>query len=156
LTGEPVLCVVEIANGSRIKYEYDPRYDALRLDRALFSSVVYPMDYGRVAGSLAEDGSPLAAMICVAGPTLAGRRIWARPIALFRVAVAGGHEDTLLCVSTGDRRWNAVRDLGDLPSQLRDDIARTLSNGSEVRGWLDSDEALEVLAASRRRHAERA
>src|SRR3954453_7994028 len=39
-------CLVEIPKGSRNKYEWDPELNAIKLDRFLFSSVVYPTDYG--------------------------------------------------------------------------------------------------------------
>ncbi len=43
---ERTLCYVEIPKGSRNKYEWDEELQAIRLDRFLFSSVVYPTDYG--------------------------------------------------------------------------------------------------------------
>ena len=38
--------IVEIPKGSRNKYEWDRKMGAIKLDRLLFSSVVYPTDYG--------------------------------------------------------------------------------------------------------------
>ncbi len=38
-------CIVEIPKGSRNKYEWDEQLQAIKLDRFLFSSVVYPTDY---------------------------------------------------------------------------------------------------------------
>ena len=46
MTGEPVHCLVEIPKGSRNKYQWDERLGGIKLDRFLFSSVVYPTDYG--------------------------------------------------------------------------------------------------------------
>jgi len=43
---DPILCIVEIPQGSRNKYELDLELGAIKLDRFLFSSVVYPTDYG--------------------------------------------------------------------------------------------------------------
>ena len=39
-------CLVEIPKGSRNKYEYDESLGGIKLDRFLFSSVVYPADSG--------------------------------------------------------------------------------------------------------------
>ena len=50
--------VVETPQGSRNKYKLDPTSGRIRLDRMLFTSTVYPMDYGSVAGTLAEDRRP--------------------------------------------------------------------------------------------------
>jgi inorganic pyrophosphatase len=61
---EPLHCLVEIPKGSRNKYEWDDALGGIKLDRFLFSSVVYPTDYGFVTDTLAEDGDPLDAMVC--------------------------------------------------------------------------------------------
>ena len=45
---DPLLCVVEIPRGGRNKYEYDPELGAIKLDRFISASVVYPTDYGYV------------------------------------------------------------------------------------------------------------
>ena len=62
-------CLVEIPKGSRNKYEWDDALGGIKLDRFLFSSVVYPTDYGVVTDTLGEDGDPLDATLCVSEPT---------------------------------------------------------------------------------------
>ena len=47
-----VHCLVEIPKGIRNKYEWDEELQAIKLDRFLFSSVVYPTDYGFIADTL--------------------------------------------------------------------------------------------------------
>ena len=48
----PLHCLVEIPKGSRNKYEWDEELGGIKLDRFLFSSVVYPTDYGFVTDTL--------------------------------------------------------------------------------------------------------
>lgn len=163
MADEQVLCIVEIPKGSRNKYEHDPAYGGIKLDRFLVSSVVYPMDYGYVPDTLAEDGDPLDVMVCVSAPTFSGCRIWARPIALFRMTDEKGRDDKLLCVPTTDPQWRDTHGLDDLPDQLCSEIAHFFSiykqlegHEVEVHGWVPTEEALEVLAASRARHVEEA
>ncbi len=50
--------LIEIAGGSKNKYEYDKDLQAFALDRVLYSSVQYPYDYGFVPNTLADDGDP--------------------------------------------------------------------------------------------------
>ena len=38
--------LIEIPKGSRNKYEYDFELNKIRFDRMLFSSMMYPGDYG--------------------------------------------------------------------------------------------------------------
>src|SRR5215210_8672285 len=52
-------CMIEIPKGSRNKYEWDPALQAIKLNRFLFSSVVYPTDYGFVTDTLGESGDAL-------------------------------------------------------------------------------------------------
>lgn len=40
------LVVIEIPRGSKVKYELDKRSGLLYVDRVLYSSVVYPHNYG--------------------------------------------------------------------------------------------------------------
>ena len=68
----PLTCVIEIPRGSRNKYEYDPELGAIRLDRFLSASVVYPEDYGFVPETLAPDGDPLDVLVCVSEATFPG------------------------------------------------------------------------------------
>ena len=51
--------LIEIPKGSRNKYEYDFVLNKIRFDRTLFSSMMYPGDYGFVPETLALDKDPL-------------------------------------------------------------------------------------------------
>jgi inorganic pyrophosphatase len=45
MSTEPLVCVVEIPKGSRNKYEYNEELGAIKLDRFVSASVVYPTGY---------------------------------------------------------------------------------------------------------------
>ncbi len=124
---EPVHCLVEIPKGSRNKYTFDPELGSIKLDRFLFSSVVYPTDYGFIPETLGLDGDPLDVMACVSEPTFPGCMIDVKPIALFRMEDDKGIDDKVLCVPLTDPGWNALETLDDLPNQLRDEIAHFFS-----------------------------
>jgi inorganic pyrophosphatase len=44
---------------------WDEQLGGIKLDRFLFASVVFPADYGFVPQTLADDGDPLDAIVCV-------------------------------------------------------------------------------------------
>jgi inorganic pyrophosphatase len=157
----PLICIVEIPKGSRNKYEFDHETNAIKLDRFLFSSVVYPTDYGFFPDTLGQDGDPLDAMVCVSEPTFPGCVIEVKAIALFRMEDDAGIDDKVLCVPVQDPGWNTLEVLEDLPKQLRDEIAHFFSiykdleqKAVKVDGWYPREEALEEIEASRRRFAE--
>ncbi|MEA2426595.1 MAG: inorganic pyrophosphatase [Thermoleophilaceae bacterium] len=159
---QPLLCFVEIPKGSRNKYEFDEELGAIVLDRFLFSSMVYPTDYGFIPETLAEDGDALDAMVCVSEPTFPGCVIPVKPIALFRMADDKGTDDKVLCVPLSDPAWNTLDTLDDLSKQLQDEIAHFFSvykdleqKTVKVDGWHSREEAEEEIAAARRRWREK-
>ncbi len=161
MTDEPLIIIVEIPKGSRNKYEFDHETHAIKLDRFLFSSVVYPTDYGFFPDTLSQDGDPLDAMVCVSEPTFPGCVIEVKAIALFRMEDDAGIDDKVLCVPVQDPGWNTLEVLEDLPKQLRDEIAHFFSiykdleqKAVKVDGWYPREEALEEIEASRRRFTE--
>jgi inorganic pyrophosphatase len=155
---EMVIVRVEIPKGSRNKYEYDEDLDAIKLDRFLFASMVYPTDYGYFPDTLGEDEDPLDAMVCVSEPTFPGCVIEAKPIDLFKMEDDMGVDDKILCVPCHDPAWNTLETLEDVPNQLRDEIAHFFSVYKDleqkkvnVDGWYSREEALEEIEASRER-----
>jgi inorganic pyrophosphatase len=159
---KPLYCMVEIPKGSRNKYEWDEELQAIRFDRFLFSSVVYPLDYGIIPETLAEDGDPLDAMVAVSEPTFPGCVIPVKPIALFKMVDEEGVDDKVVCVPLADPNWNEYERLEDLPEQLRDEVSHFFSvyktleqKGVRVDGWYPREDALAVLDAAHKRWAER-
>ena len=151
-------CMVEIPKGSRNKYEYDHELDVIKLDRFLFSSVVYPTDYGFVPDTLSLDGDPLDVMVCVSEPTFPGCLIVVKPIALLRMEDDAGVDDKVLAVPLTDPGWNRLERLEEVPDQLRNEIEhffkvyKQLENKKvEVEGWFSREDAIEEIEASRRR-----
>ena len=150
--------LVEIPKGSRNKYEYDPDLGALRFDRFLFSSVVYPLDYGMIPETLAADGDPLDAMVAVSEPTFPGCVIPVKPIALFKMQDEKGIDDKIICVPLKDPNWNDHERLEDLPQQLQEEIShffavyKTLEQKDvTVDGWYSREDALVEIEESRAR-----
>ncbi|MGI8557136.1 MAG: inorganic diphosphatase [Solirubrobacteraceae bacterium] len=151
-----LICLVEIPKGSRNKYEWDPELQAIKLDRFLFSSVVYPTDYGFIPETLGADGDPLDAMVCVSEPTFPGCMIPVKPIALFKMRDDKGEDDKILCVPIDDPNWNTMERLEDLPQSFRDEISHFFSiykqpEGKVVKvdGWFPLDRALRSIEDAR-------
>ncbi len=51
--------VIEIPKGGKVKYELDKPSGLLRVDRVLYSSVMYPANYGFIPQTLGDDDDPL-------------------------------------------------------------------------------------------------
>jgi inorganic pyrophosphatase len=55
----------------------------MRFDRMLFSSMMYPADYGFIPETLALDGDPLDVLVLVNEPTFPGCVMEVKPIGVF-------------------------------------------------------------------------
>jgi inorganic pyrophosphatase len=156
-----VHCMIEIPKGSRNKYEWDVDLRAIKLNRFLFSSVMFPTDYGFITNTLGESGEALDALVCVNAATFPGCLIEVRAVGLLRMDDEEGRSDKLVCVPADDPAWDEVEGVEDLSEQLRTEIQHFYSmykqpEGKEVRihGWEGHDVAREALEAGRRRYAE--
>ena len=152
---------VEIPKGSRNKYEFDHELNVIKLDRFLFSSVVYPTDYGFIPQTLSLDGDPLDVMVLVSEPTFPGCMIEVKPIGLFKMEDDKGPDHKVVCVPKPDPAWNKLERLEDLPQQLRDEIEHFFSvykdleqKAVKVDGWYPREVAVEEIEAARRRFRE--
>ena len=161
--GEPLTCVVEIPKGSRNKYEYDAELGAIRLDRFVSASVVYPTDYGFIPETLSLDGDALDVLVCVSEPTFPGCVVLAQPIALLEMEDEHGVDPHVLSVPMADPGWNQLERFDDLPTQLVAEIGHFFAvykdldrdRRSTVCGWRDREAALAEIEVSRRRYQER-
>lgn len=156
---EAVPVVVEIPRGSRNKYEIDPATGEIWLDRRLFSATVYPADYGFIAHTLGEDGDALDALVVLEEPTFPGCRIAARPVGIFWMVDDAGPDAKVICVPSGDPRFDHVGDISELPDHLRAEIQhffavyKELEPGkfSDTKGFQGVEAARKEIAESRRR-----
>ncbi len=154
-------CMIEIPKGSRNKYEWDEKLQAIKLNRFLFSSVVYPTDYGFVTDTLGEKGEALDALVCVNAPTFPGCLIEVRAVAVLRMDDEEGRSDKLVCVPADDPAWDEVEGVDGLSEQLRSEIQHFYSmykqpEGKEVQvhGWEDRDAAEQAIDTGLKRFAE--
>jgi inorganic pyrophosphatase len=159
---EPLHCLVEIPKGSRNKYQWDEELGGIKLARFLFSSVVYPTDYGFVPQTLSPKGEALDAMILVSEPTFPGCVIPVRAVGVLRTEDERGQDDKLLCVPFNDPGWTDVERLGDVPEGLRNEIEHFFAIYKEpegravtIQGWEDRDVAEQLLGEARERYSDR-
>ncbi|HEY0387430.1 MAG TPA: inorganic diphosphatase [Gaiellales bacterium] len=154
----PLYAFVEIPKGSRNKYEFDPALGHVVLDRTLWTSVVYPADYGFLIDTLGRDGDPVDALILVAEPTFPGCVIPVEPIGVFEMTDEKGEDDKVLCVPvTRDAKWSHMHDITDIRDSLLDEIAHFFDvykdlehpGAVTVGGWHPRAYADEIVAEGR-------
>jgi inorganic pyrophosphatase len=127
-----------------------------RLDRMLFTSTRYPVDYGFIPGTQAEDGDPLDAMVLLGEPAFPGTYVTARPVAVFWMTDEHGPDAKILAVPARDPRYESLRDLPDIPAHLRAEISHFFNiykdlepgKSTDVRGWQGRTAAEQEITAA--------
>lgn len=152
--------LIEIPKGSRNKYEYDFALKKIRYDRMIFSSMMYPADYGFIPDSLALDGDPLDVLVLVTEPTFPGCVMEVKPIGVFHMADEKGPDEKVVCVPVSDPIGNNVNDLNELNPHLLKEIEHFFrvykdleKKKVDVEGWGDAREAREIIAQCINRYA---
>ncbi|MCB0444279.1 MAG: inorganic diphosphatase [Gelidibacter sp.] len=153
LTGKKTFDVlIEIPKGSRNKYEYDFELKKIRFDRLLFSSMMYPADYGFIPETLALDGDPLDVLVLGTEPTFPMCVMQVKPIGVFHMADEKGNDEKVICVPVSDPIWNTLNDLSDVnPHQIKEiehffKVYKDLEKKKvDVEGWGNAQEAYDIL-----------
>ena len=116
--------VIEIPKGSKVKYELDKPTGGLRVDRILYSSVVYPANYGFIPRTYCDDNDPLDALVLCSEPVLPLAIMEARAIGVMRMQDEGEGDDKIVAVHAQDPSFAHYRDISELPSHVALEIRR--------------------------------
>ncbi len=156
-TGEPAVAnmVVEIPKGRRTKFEVDKATGMIKMDRYLYSSAVYPGDYGFIPQTLAEDGDPLDILVMVNEPTFSGCLIEARVVGIFKMRDKGHNDYKVLGVPNKDPLFAEMKTLADVPNHFLREVEYFFSTYKHLEGvkieplgWAAADEGAAEVRAS--------
>ncbi len=114
--------VIEISKGSKVKYELDKDTGLLEVDRVLYSSVVYPENYGFIPQTLADDDDPLDAIVLMQEPIQPMSLLEVRPIGLLPMVDEGENDENILCVHVEDPQYEAFTHVNELPEHRLNEI----------------------------------
>lgn len=137
--------VIEIPQGSSVKYEIDKDSGAIFVDRFLFTPTAYPAAYGFIPGTLADDGDPADALVLVPSQVVPGAVVRARPIGILFMDDEAGNDTKIICVPHDKihPQHADIEDIADLPSITRRAIEHFFENYKDleegkwvkVTGW---------------------
>ncbi len=153
--------LIEIPLGSQNKYELDHSSGRIRLDRVLYSAMIYPAEYGIIENTLAPDGDPLDILVVCKAPTFPGCTVPARVLGVLKMSDNGKEDYKLISVVDCDPRYDGVCDLYDLPEFQLKEIQNFFSNykvlqnvNVEVGDYFPREEALKIIEQCRARFLE--
>lgn len=151
--------VVEIPKNSSNKYEYDGELGMFRLDRALYSPMHYPGDYGFIPGTLAEDNDPLDVLVLVDEASFTGCLLSVRPVGVLDMVDNSEPDQKVLAVPNRNPRFDQIHTIDQVfPHTLREiehffAIYKELEGKrTDMRGWQGPREARDVIRNCRDRY----
>ncbi|PNH06446.1 Soluble inorganic pyrophosphatase 2 [Tetrabaena socialis] len=119
-----ITCVIEIPRGSKVKYEMDKDTGLCFVDRILYSSVVYPHNYGFVPKTLCEDGDALDVLVLMQEPVVPMCFLRAKPIGVMQMLDQGEQDDKVIAVHADDPEFKGFSDISQLPPHRLAEIKR--------------------------------
>ena len=151
--------LIEIPLNSQNKYEINHETGRIRLDRVLYSAMVYPAEYGVIEYTLAPDGDPLDILVICKDPTFPGCYVPARILGYLPMLDDGKEDYKLISVVDCDPRYDNVEELSDLPAFTLKEIANFFQNYKVLQGipvktfpFRGKKEALAVIEECKKRY----
>lgn len=150
-------CVVEIPKSSKVKYELDKPSGLIKVDRVLYSSIMYPANYGFIPQTLGEDHDPLDVLVLMQEPVAPLSILRVRPIGLMTMIDQGENDHKIVAVHVDDPAFNHYHHVQELPPHVCREITRffqdykknegkTVRVGDELQG---PEEAKRIITEGR-------
>jgi inorganic pyrophosphatase len=114
--------LIEIPKGSKAKYELDKETGLLRLDRILYTSTVYPANYGFIPRTLADDGDPLDVLVLCNDTIFPMTLVTCMPIGVIKMVDSGERDEKIIAVPINDPNYKNYNDIDELPKHLFDEM----------------------------------
>ncbi|MCE4617433.1 MAG: inorganic diphosphatase [Desulfurococcales archaeon] len=152
---ELVNVIIEIPMGGSVKYEFNKETCLVEVDRFLYTSMVYPFNYGFVPGTLEKDGDPVDILVLSREPVLPGSMITAKPIGVLVMEDEAGIDSKIIAVPKPklDPVLGSFNDVSELDQLTRDKIKHFFEHYKElepgkwvrVKEWKGAGEARRIV-----------
>jgi inorganic pyrophosphatase len=110
--------LIEIPQGSRAKYEIDKETGLLKLDRVVYSSFHYPINYGFIPQTLGQDHDPLDILVMCSESIQPLCLVEATVIGNMQMIDNGEKDDKIIAVATKDPTVNHITNIDELPKHF--------------------------------------
>ena len=151
--------IIEIPKGSMNKYEVCKKTGRIKLDRVLFSAVVYPENYGYLEHTLAEDNDPLDIFVVSTLPIISGCIVEARIIGGIEMYDDGEQDTKLIAVVDRDPRFDHIKNLRNLGEHKLKEIKEFLKTYKNlqnkqvvVKDFFNKQQAITILKKSQQNY----
>ncbi len=153
ITTQKFEALIEIPKGCKTKYELDKETGILRMDRVLYTSTVYPANYGFIPATYAEDGDPLDVLVLCADSVYPMTLVTCKAIGVIKMYDGGDCDEKIIAVPVNDPTYKDYADIRDLPKHIFDEMMHFFSvykslegKVTDVREIHGREEALKVIS----------
>lgn len=128
------IACIEIEQGSKNKYELDKETGFIILDRVLFTSTHYPMNYGFIPLTYSEDKDPLDVFVLCSQPIEKLSLVQCYPIGVITMLDRNEHDEKIIAIPFNDPQYNNYNDISELPKHIFDELIHFLSVYKQLEG----------------------
>ena len=159
---DSIKVLVEIPEGSNVKYELDEETGEMMVDRLMPTAMSDPVNYGLIKGTKGEDGDALDALVFISRSVMPGCVIKCKVIGLLEMEDEEGVDHKILCVPEKtkiDPICGDWKSMDDIPEAKKKEIRHFFEHYKDLepekwvklKEWKGVDEAVKVLKAGQSR-----
>lgn len=139
---EDFIACIEIQQGDKTKYELDKETGCLIMDRVLYTSTHYPMNYGFIPLTYSEDNDPLDVFVLCSQPLERLCLVRCYPIGVITMTDRDDHDEKIIAIPFGDPQYNGYKDISQLPKHIFDELEHFLTVYKQLENKVVHVEAL--------------
>ena len=122
ITAKKFEAFIEIPKGSKVKYELDKETGLLKLDRVLYTSTVYPANYGFIPRTYADDLDPLDVLVLCGETIYPATLVTCYPIGVIKMIDGGSLDEKIIAIPCDDPTYNSYYDIQELPKHVFEEM----------------------------------
>jgi inorganic pyrophosphatase len=149
--------IIETPRGSRNKYDYDEETGMFQCHSTLPLGLTFPLDFGFIPSTLADDGDPLDVMVFMDEPCYPGVAARARLIGALeaRQTETDGTQhrnDRLVAIQSNSLLYPDIQEVNELPQSILDQVEHFFVSLNKPKGksfkeikWCKTKHAYKLL-----------
>lgn len=147
--------IIEIPKGSKAKYEIDKESGLIKLDRVIYASMYYPLNYGFIPQSLGDDGDPLDIVVLTQVSVVPLTLIPCRVIGVMQMIDRGEADDKIIAVALQDASVSHINNVSELPEFFKVELKHFFENYKALENkvvvvdeFLEKEKAIPIIEKS--------